>query len=343
MRDMLSDAINAINEFEVIDVAEDAYEAREKIKQHEPDLVTIDINMPKMNGVSFLRNLMRLHPMPAIIVSGDVSQSKTVFEDGAIGFVRKKDLSESQETFCLRLRDKLLSYTFLLERYTRKKPKPLIMAKNTMSIEMRLDPNVILMSKPAPLPGNPVIAIGASTGGVEALLQIFRQLEPPLPPIVIAQHIPYGFSQSFSERLNAVSPIAVHEAQDNQILKSSHAYLAPGDKHLLVIKEGQQYLARTSDGPKVSRHKPSVDVLFRSVNNSAGSAALGIIMTGMGDDGVIGLKEMCDNGAMTIAQDEKSCAVFGMPKKAIESKATRQIHNIEGIVAQIQEFAKNSL
>ncbi|UTJ05202.1 protein-glutamate methylesterase/protein-glutamine glutaminase [Arcobacter roscoffensis] len=341
MRRVIKDMIDSIDEFEVIATAVDAYDAREKIKQYEPDLVTIDINMPKMDGVTFLRNLMRLHPMPAVVVSGEGVRGNDIFDDGAVGFVPKPEAGESMVSFHSRIKDTLLNLTFLLKRYTLKKPKALKQVKTSkIEVHHKVHPNEVIPSKPALMPGSKVIAIGSSTGGVESLLKVFRDLPSGLPPIVITQHIPYGFSNSFAHRLNDNSQVNVHEAKDGEILERGYAYLAPGNMHLTIEKVGGNYKTKLLDTVKVSQHKPSVDVLFRSVNNSVGSSAMGVMMTGMGDDGSIAMKDMFDNGAYTVAQNKESCVVFGMPMKAIQAGAVKDIIHLNEIAQYIVEYSK---
>lgn len=353
MRRVLKDLINQVEDFEVIDYAKDAYEAREKIKLYEPDMVTIDINMPKMDGVTFLRNLMRLHPMPAVVISGESVRGSDIFDDGAVGFIPKPEAGESMDSFGERIKDNLLSLTFLLKRYTLKKPKPQIVqnsssnpSKNlstlgSQQVERKIHPDEVIANTPAAFSGIKLVAIGSSTGGVESLLRVFSALPDGLPPILITQHIPYGFSSSFAQRLNQNSKLTVYEATDGMIIEQSCGYLAPGNKHLTVEK-GRDGLLRTKllDTVKVSRHKPSVDVLFRSVNNTIGSSAMAIIMTGMGDDGTIGMKNLFDNGAYTVAQNEQSCVVFGMPAKAIEAGAIKEIVHLDDIANYIIEYSK---
>lgn len=342
MRRILKDMINSIDEFEVIGTAVDAYDAREKIKQYEPDLVTIDINMPKMDGVTFLRNLMRLHPMPAVVVSGESVRGNDIFDDGAVGFIEKIKAGETMDSFHARIKDTLLNLTFLLKRYTLKKPKPLkqIKKSQTSNISYKVHPDEVIKSHPATFPGSKIIAIGSSTGGVESLLKVFKKLPANLPPIVITQHIPYGFSNSFAHRLNDASAVEVCEAKDGMELERGHAYLAPGNMHLIIEKYGSKgYKTKLLDAVKVSQHKPSVDVLFRSVNNSCGGGAMAVMMTGMGDDGSIAMKEIHDNKAYTIAQNEESCVVFGMPAKAIQAGAVKDIVHLDDIAQYIIEFS----
>lgn len=341
MRRIIKDMINSIDEFEVVCVATDAYDAREKIKEYEPDLVTIDINMPKMDGVTFLRNLMRLHPMPAVIISGEGVRGNDIFDDGAVGFIPKPENGETMQSFQARIKDTLLNLTFLLKRYTLKKPEALRKtSKPLINIEYKVHPDEVIPLKAATFPGMKLIAIGSSTGGVESLLRVFKRLPGNLPPILITQHIPYGFSSSFAQRLNDHSEVMVCEAKDGMILEKGHGYLAPGNMHLTIEKFGNEYKTKLLDTKKVSQHKPSVDVLFRSVNNTVGSAAMAVMMTGMGDDGTIAMKELFDNGAYTVAQNEESCVVFGMPMKAIQAGAVKDIIHLDEIANYIIEFSK---
>ena len=341
MRRIIKDMINSIDEFEVVCVATDAYDAREKIKEYEPDLVTIDINMPKMDGVTFLRNLMRLHPMPAVVISGEGVRGNDIFDDGAVGFIPKPDTGESMQSFQERIKDTLLNLTFLLKRYTLKKPQASRKTSTqSLNIEYKIHPDEVIPLKAANFPGMKLIAIGSSTGGVESLLRVFKRLPGDLPPILITQHIPYGFSSSFAQRLNDHSEVIVCEAKDGMILEKGHGYLAPGNMHLTIEKIGNEYKTKLLDTKKVSQHKPSVDVLFRSVNNTVGSAAMAIMMTGMGDDGTIAMKELFDNGAYTVAQNEESCVVFGMPMKAIQAGAVKDIIHLDEIADYIIEFSK---
>ena len=341
MRRIIKDMINSIDEFEVVCVATDAYDAREKIKEYEPDLVTIDINMPKMDGVTFLRNLMRLHPMPAVVISGEGVRGNDIFDDGAVGFIPKPDNGESMQSFQERIKDTLLNLTFLLKRYTLKKPQASRKTSTqSLNIEYKIHPDEVIPLKAANFPGMKLIAIGSSTGGVESLLRVFKRLPGDLPPILITQHIPYGFSSSFAQRLNDHSEVIVCEAKDGMILEKGHGYLAPGNMHLTIEKIGNEYKTKLLDTKKVSQHKPSVDVLFRSVNNTVGSAAMAVMITGMGDDGTIAMKELFDNGAYTVAQNEESCVVFGMPMKAIQAGAVKDIIHLDEIADYIIEFSK---
>jgi two-component system chemotaxis response regulator CheB len=350
MRRIISDIINKFDNFEVIDTANDAYEAREKIKKLEPDLVTIDLNMPKMDGAVFLRNLMKLHPMPAVIISSYKNRENDLYDDGALGFIEKPKIGESIDCFINRIENTFESLEFLLQKYKIKKPKPTISNdKHTINnlknisndIEAKIHPDEVLKSNPATTNEIKVIAIGSSTGGIDALMNVFKKLTPNLPPILITQHIPAGFSASFAQRLNANSDVIVSETKEGDILKKGYAYLAPGNKHLTIIKHHNEYVVKLLDLQKVSRHKPSVDILFRSVNNVIGRSAMAVIMTGMGDDGSIAMKELYDNKAYTVAQNEESCVVFGMPKMAIKNNAIKDICHLNDIAKYIIDFSDN--
>ncbi len=345
MRRILKDMINSIDEFDVIEEAVDAFDAREKIKLYEPDIVTIDINMPKMDGITFLRNLMRLHPMPAVVISSESVRGNDIFDDGAVGFIPKPENNEPMTSFQERIKDTLLNLTFLLKRYTLKKPQAKKQSKkskiNIVEIELRNHPDAVIKSKPSLLPGKKLIAIGSSTGGVESLLTVFKNLSNNLPPIIITQHIPYGFSNSFACRLNDSSQLTVCEAKNGMVLKQDHAYLSPGNMHLTIEKRRDGTLVtKLLDTVKVSRHKPSVDVMFRSANNEVGGNCMAIMMTGMGDDGSIAMKELHDNNAYTVAQNEESCVVFGMPAKAIEAGAVKDVIHLNEIAEYIHNFSK---
>lgn len=340
MRKILKDMINRIDDFQVIETANDAYEAREKIKQYEPDLITLDINMPKMDGVVFLKNLMRLHPMPTVVISSESARGSEVFDDGAIGFVEKQTEGENTEGFFNRLKETLNSLSFMFERYKNKKEKTKQIKTTTLmdNVERKVHPDEFIQKTTPKYTKHRIIAIGSSTGGVESLLEVFKSLPSNLPPIVITQHIPYGFSKSFANRLDSESDIKVVEASGGERLEYGHAYLAPGNMHLTIEQHYDDFYVKLLDGTKVSRHKPSVDVMFRSVHNNFGKNAMGIIMTGMGDDGSIGMKDMYDAGAYTIAQSERTCVVYGMPKKAEENggvvKADVDLQDIARYIVQ---------
>lgn len=339
IRNLLTDIIDSMDKFKVIDTAQDAYEAREKIKKLKPDLVTIDIQMPKMDGVKFLKNLMKLHPMPAIVISS-IDREKEAIALGARGFVKKTQDISSIEFKDLVI-EQINKIIYAIKRYNsikdRKQDNSIEHIKNF--VERRVHPDDVLKSNPNRGSSKKIIGIGASTGGIDALVRVFSRLSGNLAPILIVQHIPHTFSNSFAQRLDKASAIVVKEAQDGDILKSSHAYLSPGNRHLTVVEESGSLVVRLLDGEKVSRHKPSVDILMRSINNTAGSSSMGIILTGMGDDGAIGMRELFLNGASTIAQSESSCVVYGMPKQVVDSNSARKVLDLEDIAKEMIDFS----
>lgn len=345
VRNMLKRMIGKIDGFEVVSTAVDAYDARNKIKKYEPDFITLDIDLPKMDGLVFLNNLMRLHPMPSIIISSLNNRKSELIDAGAIDFVYKSELDDE---FFIRLKNSLTTSTHLFDRYRLKKPAPLVTKREADlslfdSIEKKYHPDELLPKRPYKGNSIPLVAIGSSTGGVESLIEIFENLPAGLCPIIISQHIPEAFSGSFANRLDRASKVTVYEARDHQRLERGCAYLAPGNMHLTLRKEGNDYYIHLLDGIKVSRHKPSVDVMFRSVNNEVGASAMGIIMTGMGDDGTIGLKEMYDNGAYTVGQSERTCVVYGMPAKAYEAGAVKKVVDLKDIASEIIKFSERRL
>jgi two-component system chemotaxis response regulator CheB len=352
-QNFLISTIKSNSEYKVIS-AYDPYEARDKIKQYNPDLVTVDINMPKMDGISFIKNLLRLHPMPILVISSNTTQQDSVLlNKNNIPTLKKQRDEETIDEFKQRILRKIKLLEFNMKRYKNSNHKEIdtqykkyvkVMPNNTGeggAVEMKHHPDEILKSRPNPNKNQKLIAIGSSTGGVEALANIFSKLPSGLPPILITQHIPQGFSTSLANRLNNISDVTVYEAQDGMIINNSSAYLAPGNMHLTIYKtDNNIYKIQLIDDIKISRHKPSVDIMFRSVNNEIGGSAMGIILTGMGDDGVIGLKDMYFNSAYTIAQDEDSCVVFGMPARAIEANIISNIVSLDDIANEIIFYAK---
>lgn len=354
VRQMLSEMLSSHPQIEVVGSAHDPYMARDMIKQLHPDVLTLDIEMPKMDGISFLKNLMRLHPLPVVMVSTLTEQGAEVtlqaLELGAIDFVTKPkiNLVQTFEKYTQEICSKVLMASKVtrgtLERqYARyssnlqRRPK-VERLEPTPSVSEKYDTDIILKKSTAlrpPRRGEKIIAIGASTGGTEAIKEVLMRLPASIPPIVISQHIPAAFSGAFAQRMDSVSELTVHEAKDNQPLLQGHVYIAPGDKHLLIEPVGGKYICRLNDGPPVNRHKPSVDVMFRSVAQIAGSNAIGIILTGMGADGAKGLKEIQETGAPTIAQDQKTSVVWGMPGEAVKLEAADQVLPLDQIAHKI--------
>lgn len=322
-RALLCELINADPMLDVVAMAQDPYQARELIKQHNPDVLTLDIEMPKMNGVQFLKNIMRLRPMPVVMISTltqhGAQATLEALEFGAVDYFPKPSVENTAE---------MASYRELVND----KIKMAAGANVVQSHHSTTVNQVDLMVASHHEARYQLIAIGASTGGTEALKSIFSVLPAGLPPIVITQHISAMFTRPFAERLNLCSAVEVRELSVNQApLVNGCAYVAPGDKHLMVIKKGTHLYCQVDDRPAVNRHKPSVDVMFDTVAENVGDKAIGILLTGMGKDGAQGMLKMKLCGALTLAQDEKTSVVWGMPKAAVEIGATQNIKALNAI------------
>ena len=344
IRKLLTEILASDPELEVVDTAKDPYDAREKIKRLNPDVITLDVEMPKMDGITFLANIMRLRPMPVVMVSSLTQQGAdvalTALELGAVDYVAKPKIG---------VRDGLLtSSRELLEKVkaaaharVRAPKKPRLLRE----VEAKHSADVILPRRSAPRLSETtdgIIAFGSSTGGTEAIHEVMAELPPDTPGIVITQHIPQTFSARFAERLDQRSALRVAEARDGERILLGHAYVAPGNKHLLVERCGARYVCRLNDGLPVNRHRPSADVLFRSVAQSAGVKAMGIILTGMGEDGARGLEEMHAAGGYTIAQDRETSVVWGMPGAAVKRGAAREVLPLEAIARKIIAHVRRS-
>jgi two-component system chemotaxis response regulator CheB len=338
VRKLLSEMLATARDIEVVGTAADPYAARERIKQLNPDVITLDVEMPRMDGITFLENLMRLRPMPVVMVSSLTQQGADVtlraLELGAVDFVAKPriDVAGTLSDYA----DELIAKVKVAAsaRINPRANQP----RAVRPVDARHSADAVL---PAAVPRRVlqtterVIAIGSSTGGTEAIRELLQALPPDAPAIVISQHIPAAFSKPFAERMDRSSAMSVCQATDGQYILPGHVYIAPGDHHLLVERDGARYRCRLSDGPPVNRHRPSVDVMFRSVAQNVGPNALGVILTGMGDDGARGLKEMLEAGAATIAQDEASSVVWGMPGAAFKMGAAQQVLPLHRIPAEL--------
>ena len=319
VRKLLSDMLATSSDIEVVGVAQDPYIAREKIKELTPDVLTLDVEMPRMDGLTFLKNLMRLHPMPVVMVSSLTEQGADVtlraLENGAIDFVTKPklDLAEGLGEYRDELVEKIMTAAAVSET-------ALLMRSDALKTVRKNSADAVIEKKTGKFyrTTDRLIAIGASTGGTEAIKDVLIEMPPDTPGIVITQHIPEAFSEPFAKRMDSLCAIRVKQAEDNEQVLPGHAYIAPGNAHLLVERDGAKYRCRLNDGPPVNRHIPSVDVLFRSVAQNVGPNAVGVILTGMGNDGAEGLYEMHEAGAKTIAQDEKTSVVWGMPGEAVK-------------------------
>ncbi len=310
---------------EVVGTAYNPFFAIKKIQELKPDVILLDIQMPKMDGLTFLQKLMQQQPMRVVIFSSYVEDGSyntlKALELGAVDVIEKPKISTTDQLE--KYKDKLskaikTAAIAKIKKYTG-------LSKIVEQKKSTLKRPTLKISNQDFKINNFIIAIGASTGGTEAIRVVLENLPDNLPPIVITQHMPVGFTKSFSDRLNQLSKLTVKEAENNEELKIGHAYIARGDRHLVVSKFSNKFSAILKDTPNVNRHKPSVDVLFKSVAEVYGKNAIGIILTGMGGDGSSGMKLMHDRGAYTIAQDEDSCVVFGMPKVAISKKAVDTI------------------
>lgn len=352
VRRVLSDIIASDPALEVMATASDPYLAVERIREEVPDVIFLDIEMPRMDGLTFLRKIMAQRPIPVVVCSTLTQDGSAAFmaalEAGAVDVVAKprvdtaRSLRESRVRICEAVR---AAASARVAGRTRRRPA----AAAPLSVEAKLTADAVLpplsesrrRALAAQIPVTaPLVAIGASTGGTEALRDVLEALPASSPGIVIVQHMPERFTEAFARRLDRSCAIGVSEARDGEDVVPGRALIAPGDRHLILVRTGVKYSVRVVEGPHVARHRPSVDVLFRSVAQSAGRNALGIILTGMGDDGASGLLEMRDTGATTIAQDEASSVVFGMPKEAIERGAAMRVLPLDRVAAEITAFSR---
>ncbi len=345
IRQLLTEILNSDPLIEVVGAAADPYIARDKIKELSPDVLTLDVEMPRMDGISFLRNLMRLRPMPVVMISTLTQKgADTTLEAlslGAIDFVAKPriDVTEKLADYEDEIIEKVKVAGKAKVRQLKERP-----AVKKSEVEQKLSADDV-MGKVAWTgkikTTEKIIAIGASTGGTEAIREVLEQFPADSPAVLITQHIPPTFSESFAKRLNQSCAITVVHAQDGQPIIPGHAYVAPGGTHLMLTRSGARYYCKISDAPPVNRHKPSVDVMFRSVLQSAGPNALAVILTGMGDDGAKSMKELRDIGVHTIAQDEKTSVVWGMPGEAVKLEAVEYVEPLNQIPKKIGAILKN--
>ncbi len=322
IRSLLTEIINSQRDMIVVGAAPDPLIARDMIKQLNPDVLTLDVEMPKMDGLDFLEKLMRLRPMPVVMVSTLTERGSEItmraLELGAIDFVTKPKMS---------ITDGMREYTDIIADKIRAAAQARIISLPRHSVAKAES------SAPAPL-RNPIISseklliIGASTGGTEAIKSFLLQMPSDCPGILITQHMPAGFTKSFANRLDSLCQISVKEAEGGERILPGHAYIAPGDKHLLLARSGANYVTQLSDAPPVNRHKPSVDVLFESAAAFAGKNVIGVILTGMGKDGAVGMAQMKNAGAYNFAQNEESCVVYGMPKEAVAHGGVDEIAHL---------------
>ncbi|QPL42730.1 chemotaxis response regulator protein-glutamate methylesterase [Pseudoalteromonas sp. A41-2] len=328
IRGLLKEILEQADDIHVVGSAEDPYEAREQIKRLNPDVLTLDIEMPKMDGLSFLKNLMRLRPMPVVMISTLTQKGSPItleaLETGAVDFIAKPTANVSQS---------LQRYAHLLHQKIRTAAGARVRTFKEQSLEADSALSTLQFK------ANSVLAIGASTGGTEAIKEVLVRMPEQCPPIVITQHIPPVFSTSFAMRMDRTCKINVKEAEHGDKLRPGWAYIAPGDQHLSIVKQGSALYCQLDRSELVNRHRPAVDVLFNSLLVACPKATIAALLTGMGSDGAKGLLALKQAGAYTIAQDELSSVVWGMPKAAIELDAAHEIVRLDKITAQMLKQA----
>ncbi len=333
VRQALAEILSSDAGIDVVGAARDPYVAVEKMKEVVPDVILLDVEMPRMDGITFLQKIMSQHPLPVVMCSSLTEEgSETTLkalEYGAIDIIQKprlgvrQFLEESKITVC----DSIRAAAGASLRKARAVP---------LRVPPKLTADVIIprqTNKSMVRTTEKVVVVGASTGGTEALRVLLEALPEDAPGTVVVQHMPEHFTRAFANRLDGICRISVKEAADDDTVIRGRVLIAPGNKHTLLKRSGARYYVEVRDGPLVSRHRPSVDVLFRSAARYAGKNAVGVIMTGMGDDGAKGMLEMREQGAYTIAQDENSCVVFGMPKEAIKLQAVDKVVPLEAIAS----------
>jgi two-component system, chemotaxis family, protein-glutamate methylesterase/glutaminase len=336
VRQTLTSILESDPQIEVMGSASDPFFAAKKIQNEVPDVITLDIEMPRMDGLTFLKKIMSQHPIPVVVISSLTNEGTETglkaLEFGAVEIITKPQMNTKQfiEESKIRICDAVKAAG--LSRVKRKTYTEItVQPKFTADAVI---PNV--KSNNAMIKTtDTVVAVGASTGGTDALQVFLENMPVDCPGIVIVQHMPEFFTRSFANRLNEICRISVKEAENGDTVLRGRALIAPGNHHMLLKRSGARYYVEIKDGPLVNRHRPSVDVLFRSTARYAGKNAIGVIMTGMGDDGARGLLEMKEAGASTIAQDEKSCIVFGMPNEAIKLGAADKVLSLEHIAAHV--------
>ncbi|VAW28551.1 Chemotaxis response regulator protein-glutamate methylesterase CheB [hydrothermal vent metagenome] len=346
VRQSLTEILSSDPELEVVATASDPYMAVEQIKNMVPDVITLDVEMPKMDGITFLKKIMSQHPIPVIIISTLTSKGTetalSALELGAVEVVLKPQLHtpEQRKEATMLLVDKVKAASHAVIHRRR-----VGLARAPKSVKPKLTADAVL-AKPNTQNSSlvktteKIVAVGASTGGTEALKTFLESFPLDSPGIIIVQHMPELFTKQFADRLNEQCKITVKEAVNGDTVLRGQALISPGNKHMLLKRSGAKYFVEITEGPLVNRHRPSVDVLFRSVARYAGKNAVGVIMTGMGNDGAQGLLEMKTTGAFTIAQNEKTCIVFGMPKEAIKLNAVDKIMSIYSIAYEVQHQCK---
>ncbi len=334
IRSLMKVIINREKDMECVGAAPDPLSARELIMERNPDVLTLDVEMPGMGGLNFLERLMRWRPMPVLMISTLTEQGSDItlraLELGAVDFISKPKLgiADGMEKSAGEITEKIRAVAQARVHKTTAAP----------ATQEKFSADVILPSVAGRYSvTEKLIVIGASTGGTQAIKEVLVRLPADAPGVLVTQHMPEHFTKSFANRLDALCKISVKEAEHNERILPGHAYIAPGNSHLLLKRSGANYLVQLDPGPLVNRHRPSVDVLFRSAANVAGANATGIILTGMGKDGMQGLLEMKQTGSFTIAQDEATCVIFGMPKEAIAAGAACEVVPLQNIARRTME------
>lgn len=331
IRKLLTEIINSAPDMQVLGAAPDPLVAREMIRSMNPDVITLDVEMPKMDGLEFLEKLMRLRPMPVVMVSSLTEKGSDAtlraLELGAVDYVSKPkmDIIHGIQEYAAEIADKIRTAAA-----SRPRARPVAGTARPAQAVAAVGNRSISTEK--------LIIVGASTGGTEAIKDFLLGMPPDCPGILITQHMPEAFTKSFAARLNSLCRISVKEAEHGERVLPGHAYVAPGNFHLLLRRSGANYMTQLSDGELVNRHRPSVDVLFRSAAEHAGKNAVGVILTGMGKDGALGMLAMKQAGAYNFAQDEASCVVFGMPKEAIHAGGTDEVLPLRDIAPAVMRF-----
>lgn len=341
VRQTLTAVLQSDPQIEVIGAAADPFIAAKRIQEEIPDVITLDVEMPRMDGITFLRKLMTQHPIPVVMCSSlTEAGSETLLqalEAGAVDIILKPKigaadhLAESSMRICEVVKSAAQARLGRRRTTTARHSEPAGPTAKLTADAVLPPPSGRAMAKTTEM----VVCVGASTGGTEALREMLERLPANAPGMVIVQHMPEKFTAAFAKRLNSLCEVEIKEAEDGDPVLRGHVLIAPGDKHMLLERQGARYHVSVRSGPLVSRHRPSVDVLFRSAARSAGGNAMGVIMTGMGDDGARGMLEMHQAGAVTLAQDEASCVVFGMPKEAIAHGGVTRIVALENIAQEI--------
>lgn len=334
VRRVLTNIISQDPSLEVMATASDPILAAEKIAHEVPDVITLDIEMPRMDGLTFLHRLMEQHPIPVVIISSlagsGTETAMKALESGAVEIIEKPQLGTKEY-----LEDASVFICDAVKAASEAKPKKLVAP---LPVTNKLSADAVLRKTGANAmlkTTERIVIVGASTGGTEAIAEFLTAMPLDAPGIVIVQHMPERFTAAFARRLDSMCAISVKEAEDNDTVIRGRALIAPGNKHMLLKRSGARYYVEIKDGPLVSRHRPSVDVLFRSAASYAGKNAVGVILTGMGDDGAQGMKEMKDAGAYNIAQDEHSSVVYGMPKEAVKAGAVDCVLPLRAIAGKV--------